>query len=303
MKRILFLFFVAALSICGKAQVQNDDLDNDGKITKNDVTLLLNKYLSNEGNVTMHDVVLLIDKFVKNVAPSNSAANTHMGHEYVDLGTGVYWAKCNVGASSPEKSGYFFAWGEVSTKEVFDTDNYVYHRWDDTGGRHKLMWTKYCLDKFNGDVDNRTQLDIKDDAANANWHGGWRMPTMTEIVALREQCYWKHVDSYNGTGISGYIVFRAKDSADRGATGNDHVASYTLADAHIFLPAAGWCRGSSYWNTGGHYWSSSLYEKASYESGNAYDLSFSGGQIWASFGSAGGSRTNGFTVRAVCDLP
>lgn len=38
-------------------------------------------------------------------------AQQHNGHEYVDLGlpSGVKWATCNVGASSPEQYGDYFA--------------------------------------------------------------------------------------------------------------------------------------------------------------------------------------------------
>ena len=39
----------------------------------------------------------------------------HKGHEYVDLGlpSGLKWATYNVGATAPEESGEYFAWGEV----------------------------------------------------------------------------------------------------------------------------------------------------------------------------------------------
>ena len=33
----------------------------------------------------------------------------HQGHEYVDLGLSVKWATCNIGASSPEGYGDYFA--------------------------------------------------------------------------------------------------------------------------------------------------------------------------------------------------
>ena len=41
-------------------------------------------------------------------------------HEWVDLGlpSGTLWATMNVGASSPEDCGYYFAWGETSTKDA-----------------------------------------------------------------------------------------------------------------------------------------------------------------------------------------
>ena len=41
--------------------------------------------------------------------------NTHNGYEFVDLGlpSGTLWATCNVGATSPEQAGLYFAWGET----------------------------------------------------------------------------------------------------------------------------------------------------------------------------------------------
>ena len=41
--------------------------------------------------------------------------NTHNGYEFVALGlpSGLLWATCNVGATSPEQTGLYFAWGET----------------------------------------------------------------------------------------------------------------------------------------------------------------------------------------------
>ena len=36
----------------------------------------------------------------------------------VDLGLSVKWANCNVGASTPEEYGDYFAWGEVHPKTI-----------------------------------------------------------------------------------------------------------------------------------------------------------------------------------------
>ena len=33
------------------------------------------------------------------------------GHVYVEMGDGLKWATCNVGADKPEKVGTLFAWG------------------------------------------------------------------------------------------------------------------------------------------------------------------------------------------------
>ena len=43
------------------------------------------------------------------------------GHEYVDLGlpSGLKWATCNIGASSPERCGDYYAWGR-GIKKIYD---------------------------------------------------------------------------------------------------------------------------------------------------------------------------------------
>ena len=45
--------------------------------------------------------------------------NIENNHEYVDLGLSVKWATCNVGASSPEEYGNYFAWGETEPKDIY----------------------------------------------------------------------------------------------------------------------------------------------------------------------------------------
>ena len=56
----------------------------------------------------------------------SSEMNYAGGYEYVDLDlpSGTLWATCNVGASSPENHGDYFAWGETETKELFDWSTY-----------------------------------------------------------------------------------------------------------------------------------------------------------------------------------
>ena len=161
------------------------------------------------------------------------------GHEYVDLGLGVKWATCNVGATKPEELGDYFAWGETEPhyssqspltwkngKEGYNWDTYF-----DTidGGS---VFTKYAVDK-------KTVLEAEDDAAAANWGGTWRMPTEAEwrqLLALDKQ--W--VENYNGSSVNGYTF-----------TGNGNT---------IFLPAAGYRTSFDLFGKSfGDYWSSSLY--------------------------------------------
>ena len=51
-------------------------------------------------------------------------------HEWVDLGlpSGTLWATCNVGASKPEEYGDYFAWGETTTKGIYNWSTYKYFK-------------------------------------------------------------------------------------------------------------------------------------------------------------------------------
>lgn len=150
----------------------------------------------------------------------------------IDLGLGVKFACCNVGADSPTGYGNYYAWGETSTKSQYDWSTY---KW--CNGSQNSM-TKYCTSSSYGTVDYKSTLELSDDAARANWGGSWRMPTYTELNKLNTDCTWTWTAVNN---INGYRV--------TGSNGNS-----------IFLPAAGYRYDSSLYvvGSGGCYWSSSL---------------------------------------------
>jgi hypothetical protein len=140
----------------------------------------------------------------------------HKGHEYVDLGLSVKWATCNVGATTPEGSGDYFAWGEVEPKDYYYWDSYKYCQGTE------MSLTKYCHNKnygFNGFVDNKFELDPEDDAASVNWGGKWRMPTADEFDDLRYSCTWEWTTQ---NGVVGLL-------------GTSRIEGYT--DRTIFFPA------------------------------------------------------------------
>lgn len=155
-------------------------------------------------------------------------------YEWVDLGLSVKWATCNVGATKPEEYGDYFAWGETQPKSTYNWSTY---KWCNDSDGNTL--TKYNTKSSYGTVDNKTTLDLSDDAARANWGGSWRMPTMAEQDELRNNCTWTWTTQ---NGVNGYKVTSKSN-------GNS-----------IFLPAAGYRYGSSlgYAGSGGFYWSGSL---------------------------------------------
>lgn len=155
---------------------------------------------------------------------------------WVDLGlpSGLLWAKCNVGATTPEEYGDYFAWGETTTKSTYNWSTYAY-------GNDENQLTKYCdFDEMglNGFTDNLTVLLPEDDAATVILGNGARTPTMEEWGELRSNTTstWTNHNGVNGR------LFTA-------ANGNS-----------IFLPAAGLRDEYGYNGVGdwGGYWSSWL---------------------------------------------
>ena len=191
-------------------------------------------------------------------------------HEYVDLGLSVKWATCNVGASSPEGYGDYFAWGEIESKEVYDWSTY---KWCNNGSETMLL-IKYNEDSSYGTIDNKTRLDLSDDAARANWGGDWRMPTDAELAELIEQCTWTWTTQ---NGVNGYKVTSKSN------------------DNSIFLPATGCCGGGPFDEGGsiGFYWSSSL---STGGSNIAWCMNFAWNYVYWDDGS---ERYVGYTVRPV----
>ena len=184
----------------------------------------------------------------------------------VDLGLSVKWANMNVGATTPEGYGDYFAWGETATKETYNWSTYF-----DTNDRG------YTFTKYNNEG-GKTVLDPGDDAAHVNWGGSWRMPTKAEWQELLNNCTWTWTTL---NGVNGYKVTSNK-------------AGYT--DKFIFLPAAGYRDVSDLYAVGsyGCYWSSSLSEYVSYD---AWNLSFNSGYRDLDSGDYG--RCDGWSVRPV----
>lgn len=202
---------------------------------------------------------------------------TEVGHTWVDLGlpSGLKWATCNVGATSPEEFGDYFAWGETVPKSEYSWESYEFFAGFKQYSNIE-MFNKYNTNSKHGLVDNKTTLELSDDAAHVNWGGKWRMPTKAEQDELRNNCDWTQI-SFNG--VKGYDV--------KGPNGN-----------RIFLPAASYRSGTSVGKVGyeGNYWSSSLYEG---NPNNAYYLYFTF-YVLCYYYDDHYYRYYGRTVRAVC---
>ena len=126
----------------------------------------------------------------KSPSPSSSVpiiSGSINGHDYVDLGLSVKWATCNVGASSPEDYGDYYAWGETETQSRYGT--YNCEAWDRE------------MPPIEG-----TSRDV----AHVKWGGSWRMPTVYELEELwnPDNCKWVWTIH---NGVRGYRVTSRKN--------------------------------------------------------------------------------------------
>lgn len=161
-------------------------------------------------------------------------------HEYVDLGlpSGKLWATCNIGSSSPEVNGSYFAWAETEPKASYDWTNYKYSRNAGADGWPPNL-IKYCYESYcgyNGFTDNRVELEPTDDAAVVNWGGGWHVPSSDDWEELMMNCY-HGMSIYHG--IEGYMF----------VSRNCHF---------LFLPLAGLYEGSGVYYNNAFYWCNTI---------------------------------------------
>lgn len=168
--------------------------------------------------------------------------NVETDYEIVDLGLSVNWASHNLGATSPEEDGNYYAWGETTSKKIFYSSNCS------TLGIN--AFNIYFKDK-NGDW----VLPSDYDAAYCSWGKQWRIPTHREFKELIEKCEWVWTAK---NGRNGYEI--------TGPNGKK-----------IFLPASGFYDGNinSHKNALGNYLHSTIYN-----SHNCQGLGFRNDNIW-----------------------
>lgn len=146
----------------------------------------------------------------------------------IDLGlpSGTKWNCCNIGASTPNSFGDYYAWGEVKTWQPFSYS--------------------YCIYPIPGQfTGNEQYTDIGSDISgtiydvvHAKMGDTWRIPTSNQIFELDRYCSW---ELGLNNGVLGYFV--------KGPNGRQ-----------IFLPATGQQRddGAIFFkgDTFGSYWAS-----------------------------------------------
>lgn len=121
--------------------------------------------------------------------------------EAVDLGlpSGTLWANMNIGASSPEEFGEYFAWGETQKKNSFSKNNYL---------GFQAGWAETDKDGFvvkeYPDTYPDYGTDIKQteyDAAHVILGKGWSLPSKEEFQELLTNCKWEPVTKNNVFGF------------------------------------------------------------------------------------------------------
>ena len=112
--------------------------------------------------------------------------------EAVDLGlpSRLQWASCNIGASSPEECGDYFAWGEIDPKSNYSEFNSVTH--------------KKKIKQIVGDANY--------DVSTAKLGKSWKTPTKEDFEELVNNCTWvlttvNGVNGYEVTGPNGNSIF------------------------------------------------------------------------------------------------
>jgi len=230
MKHYSFIYFLFMLALSVQAQTINVHMKNGEVVKYNSPEV---DYIDFTGTSNPNDSIVF-----------PGCPDSHHPH-IIDLGlpSGTKWACCNVGATSPEKFGGYFAWGETSEKSYYGpstylsaiqlNDNEEYDplttviEWD------PLTERSYRLPNFGTDISG-TQYDV----ATVRWGNSWQMPTW-------EQC-WEliHGTSVELIEISG--IYGIKFTGSNGAS--------------IFLPDTGYKLYGDFYGIDGPYWSSTLCE-------------------------------------------
>lgn len=171
------------------------------------------------------------------------------------LPSGVQWASCNVGASKQSDPGIYFSWGNIEGHAEDEGYDFSQAVYDQTPA-----------------AEIATNLSLDQDPARVNLGVPWRMPTDAEFKELVDNCtrVWTTQNGEPG------ILFTSN-----------------VNGAKLFLPAAGYCDGTSLFRRGlyGYYWTSTYFSTAS-----AHYFLFNGSEVNPQ---SVNSRRLGFSVRAV----
>ena len=247
---------------------------------------LENDYLQAKDSFVYPNVSYIVEKDILHYMKNSK-------YDFVDLGlpSGLKWAAWNVGATKPEESGLYFAWGEdkgyvVTRGEVIDESQGLYYAIiknsdGESGKTFENDYSDYkyydvptsAFTKYNSG-DTLTKLSNEDDGCYLA-EKEMRMPTKAECEELIANTTSAFTENYNGSGVNG-MTFTSKTN------GNS-----------IFVPAVGAVGGGvlNLFGLGGGLWSSSLSSSVD----KAYYSNFTS----RSLGVGSDGRFGGIPLRAV----
>ena len=138
---------------------------------------------------------IMVQSFAE--APHLSCPDDNHPH-MIDLGlpSGTKWACCNVGATTPEGYGGYYAWGETEEKSIYNWSNYIH--------------CDGSMDTFHylGDNICGTEYDV----AYVKWGREWQLPSFDQCRELVENTTyeWTMMNGIEGglfTGKNGVSIF------------------------------------------------------------------------------------------------
>ncbi len=99
-------------------------------------------------------------------------------YKAVDLGLSVKWATFNLGATAPTEKGGVYLWGDVTGEGIVG--------YYEAPAQKEIYGSTY-------------------DIARATWGGKWRMPSVSELKELAENCTWtkKTINGVDGMEVMG----------------------------------------------------------------------------------------------------
>lgn len=192
-----------------------------------------------KGEITNTNIICKEDTILGNsISRVTTNSNFHHGHEFVDLGLSVKWAKSNLGADTEFENGLCFTWGAINPNngiplhsafciEKEDWEK-AWNRYFDSSDKSGLRFKRYfhsqdlpfhlllkaLINKnfLRDKALNKIQPENGDDTARELWKGLWRLPTSAEFNELIGKCKWDWVKrgkmiGYSVIGPNGNQIF------------------------------------------------------------------------------------------------
>lgn len=149
-----------------------------------------------KGKAVGTSVITVKNFTIKDSAQINVTVLCPAKKVYLGLPSDNFWADCNIGATSPEGYGEYYAWGETEEKNLYDWSTYAY-----CDGSYST-----CYD-LGGHI-WQTSYDV----AREKWGDGWYMPDASDFEELFNYCT-QTITTLNGvkgvrfTGPNGNSIF------------------------------------------------------------------------------------------------